>query len=420
MTSGNFHSVPIDKIKVDRENRQRRELTDIHVLADSISRLGLIHPIVIDRNFALVAGERRLEALKLLGHDSATCQYTDEIDYLTHRQIELEENVKRVDLTWQEQCAAVNEYHDIRYSQDPEWTVEKTAAAMGLEDKVVYAYLSIDRVVKDGHPEIMDAPILSKARGAVARINERHDQKALRELDEYVSKGNDEPRRSSIVNADFAEWVLTYDGPRFNFIHCDFPFGIGADKMQQGRSVLTHGGYDDTPENYWHLLTVLCNNVKRICTESAHIMFWFSMHNYSDTLDFFANHSDFTMDAFPLVWLKSDGVGLLPDPQRGPRRIYETCLFGHRGDRKIVSSVANAYAAPTDRTQHMSTKPEPVLRHFFRMFVDENSVVLDPTCGSGSALRAAESLGAAYTLGIEINRDFTERANLALERMRVV
>jgi DNA modification methylase len=52
------------------------------------------------------------------------------------------------------------------------------------------------------------------------------------------------------------------------------------------------------------------------------------------------------------------------------------------------------------------------------MFTDENTVMLDPTCGSGSALRAAESLGAAYILGVEINGDFTERANLALEASR--
>jgi DNA modification methylase len=52
------------------------------------------------------------------------------------------------------------------------------------------------------------------------------------------------------------------------------------------------------------------------------------------------------------------------------------------------------------------------------MFIDENSIVLDPTCGSGSALRAAESLGAAHILGIEINRDFTERADLMLRASR--
>jgi DNA modification methylase len=66
----------------------------------------------------------------------------------------------------------------------------------------------------------------------------------------------------------------------------------------------------------------------------------------------------------------------------------------------------------------MSTKPEPVLRHFFRMFIDENSTVLDPTCWSETALRAAESLRAAYVLGIEQNKDFAERATIALEESR--
>ena len=66
----------------------------------------------------------------------------------------------------------------------------------------------------------------------------------------------------------------------------------------------------------------------------------------------------------------------------------------------------------------MSAKPEPVLRHFFRMFVDENSTVLDPTCGSGTALRAAESLGAAHILGIEVNKEFAERAAFAVEDSR--
>ena len=52
------------------------------------------------------------------------------------------------------------------------------------------------------------------------------------------------------------------------------------------------------------------------------------------------------------------------------------------------------------------------------MFVDENTRMLDPTCGSGTALRAAEALGAAHILGIEINEDFADRATIALEEAR--
>ena len=118
--------------------------------------------------------------------------------------------------------------------------------------------------------------------------------------------------------------------------------------------------------------------------------------------------------------MKSDGAGILPDPERGPRQIYETCLLGSKGDRKIVRAVANAYHAPTVRDRHMSEKPEPMLRHFFGMLVDENTVILDPTCGSGSALRAAESLGAKYVLGLEMNEEWAQIAREALDRTRTL
>jgi ParB family transcriptional regulator, chromosome partitioning protein len=413
MTSGHFHSIRTEQIAVFRGERQRKSLGKLEDLIDSIRRLGLIHPIVVTRDNALVAGERRLAACRALGHDYINCQYVDELDESTLKAIELEENIKRLNIEWQDECVAIDAYHRLRKSRDPDWSEEKTADAIGYGRQTINSYLHLAHEGKS-NDSIFKIPEVSTALNKLRREKERRDA-AIRE---GVFGAPEEEKEKSVLNKDFIEWALTYEGPKFNFLHCDFPYGIDADKRHQGSSVDVHGGYDDSAETYWLLLDALCASLNRICTESAHIMFWFSMRYYADTLDFFANHSDFVIDPFPLVWLKSDGVGLLPDPQRGPRRIYETCLFGARGDRKIVSSVANAYAAPTDRRQHMSTKPEPVLRHFFRMFVDENSTVLDPTCGSGSALRAAESLGAARILGIEINEDFTERANLDLEVAR--
>jgi tRNA G10 N-methylase Trm11 len=59
-----------------------------------------------------------------------------------------------------------------------------------------------------------------------------------------------------------------------------------------------------------------------------------------------------------------------------------------------------------------------MLRHFFQMFVDENTRLLDPTCGGGSALRAAESLGASQVLGLEINKEYADNARVALKNFR--
>ena len=44
--------------------------------------------------------------------------------------------------------------------------------------------------------------------------------------------------------------------------------------------------------------------------------------------------------------------------------------------------------------------------------------MFDPTCGSGSSLRAAESLKAKHVLGLEINAEFAEAARIALRKTR--
>jgi ParB/RepB/Spo0J family partition protein len=410
MTSGVFHSLAIDTITVSRETRQRKKLGDIDELADSIRRLGLIHPVVVTRDLELVAGERRLSACKQLGHTHIACQYTDELDPQALRVIELEENTKRLELPWQEQGAAVREYNKLQATINPAWTQEKTAAALGIDQSYVSQQIKVITAAEK-NPDILKLDNFTTAFNMVRRQEDRHAAAALAAL-------NVPTEHDPVQVADFNEWAQTYSGQKFNFIHCDFPYGIKANKIQQGASVATHGSYEDDEKTYWKLLASLCANLDRFCAASAHLMFWFSMHRYERTLQFLRHNSNFKIDDFPLIWHKSDNKGVLNDPQRGPRRVYETCLFGSRGDMKIVASVSNVVAAPAEHEIHMSTKPQPMLEKFFEMFVDEHSHVLDPTCGSGTALRAAKALGAARVLGLEINRDFAELANIVLAMAR--
>jgi ParB family chromosome partitioning protein len=62
---GDHPSRPISSIRVGA--RHRRDLGDVDGLAVSIAELGLLHPVVIKPDGALIAGERRLEACKKLG-----------------------------------------------------------------------------------------------------------------------------------------------------------------------------------------------------------------------------------------------------------------------------------------------------------------------------------------------------------------
>lgn len=420
MTTGIFATLPIDRVVVLREGRQRKELVDIEILAESIGRLGLINPITVDENNVLIAGERRLTAAKSLGWTHIPAQRAD-VNEVTSRAIELEENVKRVDLPWQDQVRAVQEYHELRKAEVKSWSQSDTAAALGYKQSTVSELLTVAEEISAGNERVIAAPKYSVAKNVVIRKKEREEADELGKISENLGIKPSKPSAGSeaetIQNVDFLSWVESYKGPRFNLIHCDFPYGIGADGFAQGGAA-QHGGYVDDEGTYWKLCQGLATNLNKIATESCHLIFWYSMKYYAQTLAFFERNTDFVIDPFPLIWMKTDNAGILPDPQRGPRRIYETALFGRRGDRKVVQAVANAYGAPSVRDRHMSEKPEPMVRHFFRMVVDETSVVLDPTCGSGPAIRAAESLKAKHVLGLEKSPEHCDNARRALRTAR--
>lgn len=401
MTSGSFSTIPITQIWVDRATRQRRDLADIPALADSIRRLGLIHPPVVTRDNELKSGERRWEACKSLGWTSIPVQFTDELDPAQLKLLELEENIKRLDISWQENCDAVNSYHELRLSLDPAWTAGQTAEAIGESPTNVSRKLMVVREMKNGNALIHKADKLSTAVNVAQRTVERRKAAAIQAIEKRPE------REVPLVNADFT--TMAWDGEvKFNFIHCDFPYGINQqDHDKQGSTPMAQ--YEDSFDAY----SYLCDSLGSLpCAESAHLLFWFSMEHYSWTYDRLTRMG-WTVNKFPLIWSRGSS-GILPDPARGPRRVYETAFMASRGDRKIVSTVANHIAYfPTEDRIHSSEKPRPVLEHFFRMFVDEYTVMIDPTCGSANAVRTAQKMGAKYVLGIEKEKEFYEAAKQA-------
>jgi ParB family transcriptional regulator, chromosome partitioning protein len=387
------------------ERRQRHEVGDLDELVDSIQRLGLIHSIVLDRSNTLVAGFRRYSACKRLGWTSIDCNFTDELDPLVLHLIELEENIKRKDLTWQERHDAIIEYHRLRKEQEPGWTEEKTADAIGIQKSAVNKHVTVDRITSD--PRIRKADSFSTAYNTATRILER---RAADELNVHGITGK--PRTSdSIIHADFLEWAPSYGGPKFNLIHCDFPYGIGSHTSGQNPS-----GYDDSFDIYFNLIRCLSINLDNFCASSAHLIFWFSPMYFSATWELLKLLDGFSFDENPLVWVRDDQRGIVPDAQRRPRRIYETAFFGWRNDRKIIRVKNNAVVAASTSEIHPHEKPIAALSHFMEMVVDSQTAILDPTCGSGTALRTAKSLGASQFLGLEANKEYADDALRAFAR----
>lgn len=423
MTSGKFKSHPIDSIVVNRVERQRRDLSDVADLAESIHRIGLINAVVITPDGVLVAGERRLTACKQLGWTSIPVQFTTELSEYELQSIELEENIKRVDLPWQDQSLAIARFHKLKADNEVDWSQEATANALGLVQTTVSKHLAVAEEIKAGNEKVANADKFSVARNIVERNTERKKSSALANIDLATSSalGIDQPKPKleiPILNCDFHAFQEAYDGPRYNLIHCDFPYGINvADAPRQNSAIVDH--YADTADIYWSLCDRLASAMANIIAESAHLIFWFSMEKYQQTFEFL-DGIGWQVNPFPLVWHKSDNAGVAPDPQRGPRRTYETAFFCSRGDRKLTQAgtKSNSFSFPGNRADaiHVSEKPTAVLEHFMAMVCDEYSLVFDPTCGSGNALKVGLRLKANAVLGLELSKEFYENAIAGWEK----
>jgi ParB/RepB/Spo0J family partition protein len=96
--------IPIDQIDIGE--RRRSDYGDIGALAKGIKRVGLLGAIVVNSDgngrYRLVAGERRLRAVRMLKWKAIPAQLLESLSEAELRDLELEENENRKNLTERE------------------------------------------------------------------------------------------------------------------------------------------------------------------------------------------------------------------------------------------------------------------------------------------------------------------------------
>lgn len=467
-------SFPIADIIIPIE-RQRKQARADEALLQSIRQNGLFNPIIIHTDGTLVAGERRLDAFRQLNETHILVRMFEDLTPMAAHLIELQENLAREQLTWQEQTAAIASYHEMRKAGYQGWTSMGTASDLGFSEGYISKVIAVARYLEDEEvrgaatfngaynlidgranrtlaaaqargiavadgmsralPKIIPADAtreektamllegmqdsVDNAGSAAMTILEKLDnadlaQRALRES-ANVERATSADER--IIHASFLDWAGNYSGPLFDVIHCDFPYGkdyTGSNTRRTGRATTTPL-YADTADIYFALVDTLLAEQDRLLLPQAHCIFWFDMKHYCWTVEQFRAAGWNLVQPFPLLWTKNY-QGVAADPQRRPRHCYETALMFSRGDRLIRKLDKDHFEETVDEKLHTSQKPLRMLRHFLQLVVDEHTAVLDPTCGSGSALAAASQLGAARILGVELEESNVDIARFFLER----
>ena len=439
------------QVQDKRSDRKRKVIKDepLQQLINSIKQHGVLMPILLDEDKRLIAGERRLRACLSLDENY-------EIPYITKPQlteddkiiIELEENIRRDDMIWQDVYLARLSLISIYRTKG--FALPEIYAGLGISKSVYDNIVLLNKfVVEKEDLSILEYPSMRAAVAKVTRIREREKNRELSEIldvatqsteledgelvevvDENTSvvqmatkdknrsdykRGNFDIRHGNILELFQKTWER-----KFDFVHCDFPYGVNhGESGQGGTKDGSWTGYDDDEQTYFDLIKGLCAARNKIMYPSAHLMFWFSMKYYKETIQLFDELApDLKPNLHPLIWHKSDNKGIISNVKHTPRNVYETALIFTRGGRQIVNITNNVYSCPSYKSKalHVSEKPETMLEGFFKMFVDEYTEVLDPTCGGGSAIRAAFSAGAKRALGVELNPEFSKLAEDALDQ----
>ena len=100
--------IPVDEIRTEKNVREIEEISD---LAKSIQQFGLLQPVVVvheNGGYTLVAGARRLAAMKMLGESTIAAIVNDEIRSHQRQHVKLTENIQRQDMTPMEIVAAID------------------------------------------------------------------------------------------------------------------------------------------------------------------------------------------------------------------------------------------------------------------------------------------------------------------------
>ncbi|MBQ4610965.1 MAG: ParB/RepB/Spo0J family partition protein [Clostridia bacterium] len=170
--------LPIDSI-LPNPNQPRLTFDEesIAELAQSISQVGLIQPLVVRRGsggYELVAGERRLRACKSLGMATVTCIVEEQLREESSAMMALIENLQREDLHYMEEAQC---YYALLNNYD--LTQEALAERLGRSQSSIANKLRLLRLTPAVKEALQQAGLSERHARAILKIKDEDAQLAV-------------------------------------------------------------------------------------------------------------------------------------------------------------------------------------------------------------------------------------------------
>ena len=360
-TTTKFELVEINKLIPYINNARTHSPEQINKLRASIREFGFINPVIIDKDFNIIAGHGRVEAAKLENLTEVPCVFAEHLTEAQKKAYIIADNRMALDAGWNEELLRV----ELESLEAEAFDLSLT----GFDEK------ELNDLFKTEPTEVEDDDYDLTAALEKASFVERGDRWVVGRHVLYCGDA---------TNPDDVNKLM--DGKRANLILTDPPYGVSF-KSSSGLTIQNDSIKNE--EFYQFLLAAFKNMVAHAELGASAYCF----HADTEGLNF---RTAFIDAGFHLagccIWVKDSLVLGRSDYQWQ----HEPVLYGflkngkHNwySDRK-QTTIWN-FKKPKRNENHPTSKPLDLLSYPLQNSSQENAVVIDTFGGSGSTLMACE------------------------------
>ena len=429
-TQADNEVIKISDIVVD--GRIRGDMGNIDEMATSILNYGLIQPIVLAidhfRNFEndivieqvkLIAGGRRFAAMKRLGWKELIHAkhfiWRDEVITsdevrLKMQGIELEENLKRKELTWQEQVLGQQRLMEImkkihggsaksgaptraeRYHGEVKgFGVNKLAAMLGKSAGTVSQDLNLAEAITKV-PILAKADTKESARRQITTLGTIVQMQKASTVHVVNEKGETQEKKWILYEGDFNKNYQNILDETVDLVYTDLPFAVGLSQMSKHDTGVI--GYEDTRERLLGDLPTFARESFRILRRDRYAVFFFGFNFYTELIGCLESVG-FKINKVPFVWFKNSRSTENPNQRYG--NSYDPAIIAMKGSPSFIRPGGQnffSFPQPTGQNKlQVAQQPVELVTRFLQDMVVPKATIVDLCAGSGTTGVAAVKFG---------------------------
>lgn len=382
-TTTKFELVAVEKLVPYANNARTHSAEQILKLRSSLREFGFISPVIIDKDFGIIAGHGRVMAAKAEGIAEVPCVFAEHLTPAQKKAYIIADNKLALDAGWDEELLKA----ELEALREMDFDLTFT----GFEE------IELENMNFGGDGEVTEDNF---------DIDAEMEKPCKAQLGDIFELG-----RHKIICGD-STLAETYqkllDGQKVNLVCTDPPYFVNLDSAS---GTIANDNLTDA-EGYVFLRKTFENFAGAMATDASIYVFYATAKGriFHDAFE----DAGFKIGA-GLVWKKNQLVLTRTDW----KYIHEPLLFGwsNSGSHKWYSDQKQVTVFEFDRITnsktegygHPSSKPVPLLAYLIGLSSKKNDLVLDGFLGSASTLIACEKLG-RVCYGVELEPKYIDVA----------